>query len=400
MHVVMKCPCGASLKAPNKYVGKQIKCPKCATMLIVPAPPVAAVPVAQPEIEVLESPELDPLFDPLQSAPPVAPLPRAARPPGPARTRAKSKQSKRGVNWILIGSVAAVALVLFGGALFFIYSQQASDLASTATGFTSKGVALASDHQAPDWSNVERVKASANKYDSGQMELQDPSILGSDFDLEFSDLIERVEPSIVRIKVESNVGDSVGSGFFIDHEGKIATNWHVVQNASKVTVSTADGKSTEALGTVILDREKDVAIIQVNPKSLNIVPLPIADNMPRRGDKVAAFGAPQGFSFSATEGIISSIRSGKEVKEILQEMTKLDVYARLGYTTDTNWIQTSAAISGGNSGGPLVNMRGEMVGINTWTHPGGQNLNFASTLKILEGVYSERDGDMFPYAQE
>src|SRR5947209_8480877 len=82
-------------------------------------------------------------------------------------------------------------------------------------------------------------------------------------------------------------------------------------------------------------------------------------------DLVAAFGAPQGLSFSASEGIVSAVRSGKELKSMLP------AYQATGYSEAATWVQTTAAISPGNSGGPLVNMKGEVVGLNTWAYTAG-----------------------------
>ncbi len=214
-----------------------------------------------------------------------------------------------------------------------------------------------------------------------------------------ADLIQLVEPSIVRIKVMLADGSElIGSGFFIDQEGKIVTNNHVVRNAAKVTVETVDNKKTDSIGFLVANPKKDLAIIQVDPAALNIVPIAVASDLPRKGEKVAAFGAPQGFGFSETAGIVSSIRHGKEVSETLSELNPdLDIYGNHGFDIDMNWIQHSAAISGGNSGGPLVNMRGQLVGVNTWTHPGGQNLNFASTMNEVESVFLERKGMILKY---
>lgn len=401
MHVVLKCPCGASLKAPTKYVGKQIKCPKCATMLIVPAPPVAATPV-NPEIEVLSSgddPLMDPLSDPL-AAPPVAPLP-TRKPPARKPARKVSAKNKKPLNWILIGSCLAASLLVFGGILFYFYQVSSTESTANLGAIRRGGKSI-------DVSKIERPtsfsygpEAEPNSYDSGKDKIRIASVIGSDSDLSLPQLIERVEPSIVRIKVVGKNGEeSVGSGFFIDTEGKIATNAHVVRDAKTVNIETSDGKKTKAIGVVAKEKEKDIAIIQIDPDSLSIKPLPIAKDLPNKGDAVAAFGSPQGFGFTSTAGVVSSIRKGGEIKQVFKEMTNQDVFRQLGYDTDTNWIQFTASISGGNSGGPLVNMRGEMVGINTWTHPGGQNLNFASALHELEQVFENRDGDLYPYEEE
>jgi S1-C subfamily serine protease len=229
-----------------------------------------------------------------------------------------------------------------------------------------------------------------NRFDTGVMELVTSMTTGG-AELEMADLIDLVEPSIVRIKVEGAEGEGIGSGFFIDNEGKIVTNYHVVQGAKKVVVGTADGRNTEAAGFLIANSDQDLAIIQIDPSLLKIKPIVIAKQLPRRGEKVAAFGAPQGFSFSSTQGIISGIRDGTEISETLNEMTKIDIYGMLGYSKEVQWIQSTVPISGGNSGGPLVNMNGELIGVNTWTHPGGQNLNFASAVGEVEKIFKERD---------
>ena len=180
-------------------------------------------------------------------------------------------------------------------------------------------------------------------------------------------------------------------------KARLSPTFTWVGAASKVTVFTADGKKTESPGFVSKVREKDLAIIQIDPNELNVVPIAIAKDLPEKGEQVAAFGAPQGFDFSATNGIVSGIRTGKEIHETLVEMNRSMEFAGKKYDEDTNWIQTTAAISGGNSGGPLVNMKGEMVGINTWTHRGGQNLNFASSVNEVGNVFVARDSILHPY---
>jgi S1-C subfamily serine protease len=213
------------------------------------------------------------------------------------------------------------------------------------------------------------------------------------------ELIKKVEPSVVRIKVLSADGsEGIGSGCFIDNEGKIVTNFHVVGAASRVTVSTVDGKSTQSLGYIVKDPGKDLAIIQIDPAELAVVPIPIATEVPEKGEKVAAFGAPQGFDFTATNGIVSGIRSWEEIFATFEEMNgPLAQYGKK-YDDGTEWIQTTAAISGGNSGGPLVNMKGEMVGINTWTHRGGQNLNFAAAVAEVGNVFKQRENKLNAYS--
>jgi hypothetical protein len=92
------------------------------------------------------------------------------------------------------------------------------------------------------------------------------------------------------------------------------------------------------------------------------------------------------------------VRSGSEVRDIFVRTVGRDVYATLGYDLDITWIQTSTPISPGNSGGPLVNMAGEVVGLNTWSRTGGQNLNFAISAMDIDALYKQADSRAVPLA--
>jgi serine protease Do len=161
-----------------------------------------------------------------------------------------------------------------------------------------------------------------------------------------------------------------GSGFIISREGHILTNNHVVAGADKIAVELADGRTMDAevVGT---DAESDVAVIRV--KADNLEPVALGDSEALQiGEWVLAIGNPLGLSHSITAGIVSAKgRSGFNV------------------ATYENFIQTDAAINMGNSGGPLVNLNGQAVGINTFiVGPGGGNIGigFAIPINIARDV--------------
>ncbi len=133
------------------------------------------------------------------------------------------------------------------------------------------------------------------------------------------------------------------------------------------------------------DATKPPAVASPPEMNKEITPLRLADKLPAKGDRVFAFGSPMGLSGSVSDGIVAAIRSGNEVSETLLKLLQKDIYQKiLGYTLDAQWIQTTAPISPGNSGGPLVNTRGEVVGINTWVYAVGQNLNFSLSASDLK----------------
>lgn len=171
-----------------------------------------------------------------------------------------------------------------------------------------------------------------------------------------------------------------GSGFVFDDEGHILTNYHVVRDAEKITVVLEKGDEEEehearVVGT---DRHTDIAIIQLTdaPKNLTKVPLGNSDTM-RVGDWVMAIGTPFGqLQGTVTVGIVSA--KGRNDLNIVG-----------GDATYQNYIQTDASINFGNSGGPLVNLKGEAIGINTAINPSGQGIGFAIPINMAKAIMGE-----------
>jgi S1-C subfamily serine protease len=190
-----------------------------------------------------------------------------------------------------------------------------------------------------------------------------------------ADLIEKVVPSVVRIDVVKGEGRGVGSGYVVA-DGLVATNHHVIAGANEATAVFKNGETAKVLGTLLLDDKRDIAILKIDKPSLPV--LPLADALPRQGDSVTAFGAPVGLSFSASDGIVSAVRQGQEISD--------------SDTIPGTWIQTTAPISPGNSGGPLVNREGKVVAMNTMVLIIGQNLNFAiSSLDVADALKKAKD---------
>ena len=293
---------------------------------------------------------------------------------------------------IIIGIVTALAFGTYFGTMTYLKGKEQAKIDKETKANRARFLNSAELREA-NKSVANRKEADAkmapaneekNEYDTGSKDIF-KDVKGSDKDLELADLIEQVMPSIVRLNVEGAAGAGTGSGYFLDTEGKIATNFHVVEGAINITAETADGKKTKVLGFISVDVQRDLAIVQIDPSKLDCIPLPITKSMPRAADKVAAFGAPQNLSFTTTNGIVSRIYTGAQLNSDLR-----DTYVGMGYTKDMKWLQTSAAISGGNSGGPLVNMKGEMVGMNTWKHARGENLNFSSAMTEIQKAFKKR----------
>lgn len=174
-------------------------------------------------------------------------------------------------------------------------------------------------------------------------------------DLLLTEIFERSEEGVVRVNVvkeQEILGiNGIGSGFVFDTNGHIITNAHVVENADEITVTFLDGRSYKAK-IIGVDRFTDLAVIKVEAIPSLLQPLPLGDSsILKVGMEVVAIGNPFGLSGSMTSGIVSQL-------------------GRLLPSQDTGFsipdvIQTDAAINPGNSGGPLLNLKAEVIGINT-----------------------------------
>ena len=174
--------------------------------------------------------------------------------------------------------------------------------------------------------------------------------------LSLIEIFEKSEAGVVRVNVQrgetEDVTGGVGSGFVFDKKGHIISNAHVVKDANKVVVTFLDGRSYNA-DIIGIDEYTDIAVIKVNADLALLHPLSIGDSSNLKvGEEIAAIGNPFGLSGSMTSGIIS-------------QLSRLLPTSSISNYQIPDVIQTDAAINPGNSGGPLLNMRGEIVGINT-----------------------------------
>jgi len=186
------------------------------------------------------------------------------------------------------------------------------------------------------------------------------------------EVFTRASPAVVRIEVYDAQLRSVaqGSGFFLSADGLLATNLHVVEKTSLVTVRMATNATLVVKGIAAQDREADLAILKVDGKNLPFLKL-AGDEQPNVGTRVYAIGNPQGLTNTLSEGLVSGVREIAGAKV----------------------IQTSAAISPGSSGGPLLTADGAVVGVTAFYLAQGQNLNFAvpaiRVRRLLNSVHQQ-----------
>lgn len=195
--------------------------------------------------------------------------------------------------------------------------------------------------------------------DSRAVLVNPPANAGGSDTQSLPDLIRRVKPSVVSILTYDAKGEPLisGTGFFI-RPGEVVTNVHVIKGAQRVEIHTLEGKGRTypVAGALAIDEEADLALLSVNLPEDKSRPLTLATALPEEGEPIFLIGNPLRLEGSISNGIVSAIREVPALGRI---------------------IQITAPVSHGNSGSPLLNMRGQVIGIVTVKVTNGQNINLA-----------------------
>lgn len=189
------------------------------------------------------------------------------------------------------------------------------------------------------------------------------------------DLVKRVKPTVVAIATYDADGEPAmtGSGFFV-RPGEVVTNLHVIRGAKRCEVKTLDGKGKvfPVAGTLAVDEEGDLALLSVNMPQERPRASEIAQALPDEGESIFVIGNPLKLEGSVTDGIVSAVREVPNVGKI---------------------IQITAPISHGNSGSPVFNLKGQVIGVVTVKVTNGQNINLAIGIARLAEL---RSGEVRP----
>ena len=184
---------------------------------------------------------------------------------------------------------------------------------------------------------------------------------------DFSKIYKEVSPSVVVVFAydSNNRLISQGSGFFIDELGDVITNLHVVQGSNKLEVVTVDGKRYPVKDVLAKNLSGNIFLASIGIPKNTVQPLKLNASLPSIGEDIIIIGCPEGLEQTMTRGIISSVRDIGDYGTV---------------------VQIDAAISPGSSGSPVLNAKGEVIGIATFVYINGQNLNFAISSKQLSDL--------------
>jgi S1-C subfamily serine protease len=278
----------------------------------------------------------------------TSPLPSWQR--GPRTSLPPQNRQGRGGAILIFTLVLAI---IFGVGLFAGLEFAGSSSSSTA--ITSKAVATTS--------TTSSLASSS----------------GSTIEAQQEAAIAKIEPAVIELEVTTTQGQQIGSGVIIDSKGDIVTNYHIVNGEESITAVLYNGSTVQAqlVGTNAAD---DLAVVRIQPYA-NMTVAPIGDSSRLVvGQEVLAIGNPLGITETATKGIVSALNRS------VTESTG---------TTISNAIQTDAAVNPGNSGGALINLQGQLIGIptltavNTESNTAANGVSFAIPSNLVQTVVQQ-----------
>ena len=177
-------------------------------------------------------------------------------------------------------------------------------------------------------------------------------------------IAKKVSPSVVVIQGKTESGDFLGSGFIISKDGRIVTNLHVIRDMKTASVQLANGEVFDSVSVLAIDERRDLAVVQIAGFNLPILELGNSDLL-TIGEPTVIVGSPRGLEGTVTAGILSSVRDSGD-----------------GYKV----LQTDAAVNPGNSGGPLLNNKGQAIGVVSFKLKSSEGLNFAIPINYVRGL--------------
>ncbi|MCM8787008.1 MAG: S1C family serine protease [Candidatus Omnitrophica bacterium] len=176
------------------------------------------------------------------------------------------------------------------------------------------------------------------------------------------DIYKKISSAIVNIEVITIDEESlIGSGFIIDSQGIVITNYHLIEKAKAINVKLKEGQLYPVTSILSYDTYRDICLLKINASNLPYISLGNSDTV-QVGEKVYCIGNPLGLEYSFSDGLVSGIRNFQGIK----------------------WLQFTAPISLGNSGSPLINSNGQAIGIVTFLIRAGQNINFALAINEIK----------------
>jgi hypothetical protein len=177
-------------------------------------------------------------------------------------------------------------------------------------------------------------------------------------------IAKRVSPSVVVIQGKTDSGNVLGSGFIVSKDGRVVTNLHVIRDMKTASVQLANGEVFDSVSVRAVDERRDLAVVQIAGFNLPALELGNSDALVV-GEPLVIVGSPRGLEGTVTAGILSSVRDSGEGFKVLQ---------------------TDAAVNPGNSGGPLVNNEGQVVGVVSFKLLAAEGLNFAIPANYVRGL--------------
>lgn len=201
--------------------------------------------------------------------------------------------------------------------------------------------------------------------------------------------------AIVSIITSDKDGKPVaqGTGFLVSTDGRIVTNYHVIKGANSAIVKLPDGAFYDVDGVVAFDKARDLAVIKAHGQNFRVLALGNSDRV-QVGEEIVAIGSPLSLESTVSNGIISGIRTIEIANGAASQIQLPSGYEDATPVTSPNvtsfgkYLQITAPISPGSSGGPLFNMAGEVIGITTLYFEGGENLNFAIPINDAKRLLS------------